>query len=559
MPVASGIPARQAFFFFSNFTSQARISGKNSNFVHKNPFVMKKLPLGTQSFEVLRSTDCLYVDKTADIYRMIQEGRIYFLSRPRRFGKSLLVSTLEAVFKGKKELFEGLYIYDHWDWSQQYPVIRIDWTLISHSTPEEMKPSACLYLSEIAESQGIMLQGKTAPDCLRELILRLHEQTGKKVVVLIDEYDKPITSHLFDAHLDSVRGAVHDFYQVLKGADEHLRFVFLTGVSKFSGLSVFSALNQLTDISLSPAFASICGYTQQELESNFADYINVTAEHLKMTREYLLDRICYWYDGYSWDGKTSIYNPYSTLMFFHERRFTSYWFDTGTPTFLIDIIQRRNSTNTVLKPLVVDDSVFKGYNPPEIGEVTLLYQTGYLTIKRIEPVDEELLYTLGIPNSEVNRAFLTHLLKAYGKYPIEQVDSLRRTMERQINACDEAGFAESLEIMIATVPYELHRTDEAYYHTMMLIWMRLLGFRIQGEKPNNRGRADALWEQPGQTVIAEIKYHAEKKTDVLLDEAMAQIHDRRYYNTSSGKVLLLGIAFSGKEVACRMEVLNRNA
>jgi hypothetical protein len=343
----------------------------------------------------------------------------------------------------------------------------------------------------------------------------------------------------------------------MKGADEHLQFIFLTGVSKFSGLSVFSALNNLRDITLSSPFASICGYTQEELENNFSEYIATTAEYLNMTREYLLEQIRYWYNGYTWDGKTAIYNPFSTLMFFAEQRFNSYWFRTGTPTFLIDIIQRRNRTDAVLEPLVVSDSVFDGYSPPDIGEVPLLFQTGYLTIKQIELIDGCASYTLGVPNSEVNRALMTCLLAAYGKYPGEQIDQLHLTMKRQISACDEAGFARSLEVMVATVPYELHRTDEAYYHTMMLIWMRLLGFEIHGEVPNSLGRADAVWEQPGVTVVAEIKYHARKKIDTLLKEAMKQIHEQRYYNKYlSGKVILLGIAFSGKHVGCRLEVLN---
>jgi hypothetical protein len=397
---------------------------------------MKNLPIGIQSFEKLRESDCLYVDKPKEIHKIISTGGVYFLSRPRRFGKSLLISTIEAVFKGKKELFEGLYIYNQWDWSQQYPVIRIDWTLIDHSTPEKMENSLCRYLRNIAERQGIALCGKTPPDCFDELLSLLHEQTGEKVVVLIDEYDKPVTSHLFDSHLDVIRTAVHDFYQVMKGADEHLRFIFLTGVSKFSGLSIFSALNNLNDITLHKQYASICGYTQKELESNFPEYIDSAAEYLEMTREHLLERIRYWYDGYTWDGKTSIYNPFSTLMFFSAQEFTDYWFRTGTPTFLIDIIQRRNRTDAVLEPLVVSTTVFEGYNPPDIGEVPLLFQTGL-------------------------------------------------------------------------------------------------------------------------TVIAEIKYHAEKKTDALLQEAMAQIHERRYYNSCLGRVILLSVAFSGKDVACRMEELKQ--
>jgi hypothetical protein len=516
---------------------------------------MKQLPIGRQSFEDLRKNDCLYVDKTEIIYRILSEGKIYFLSRPRRFGKSLLVSTLEAIFKGRKELFEGLYIYDKWDWSQQYPVIKIDWTQIDHPTLEEMKINMVDYLEDIARDYQITLDSDSASTCFRKLIRALHDQTGKKVVVLIDEYDKPVTAHFSDAFLKPVQTAVHDFYQVMKGSDDYLQFIFLTGVSKFSGLSIFSALNNPQDITLHGRYAAVCGYTQEELESNFTEYIGSAAEYLDMTREKVLERIRYWYNGYTWDGKTAIYNPFSTLNFFNIREFGNYWFRTGTPTFLIDIIRRRNRANVVLEPMAVDDSIFNGYDPENIGEVSLLFQTGYLTVKQKELIDGRPQYTLGVPNSEVNEALLTCLLQAYGKYPDEQIDDLRKTMQRQIASCDEAGFARSLERMIAAVPAELHIPRESYYHSLMLIWMRLLGFRVHGEAPNNIGRADAVWEQPDLTVVAEIKYHAKKKTASLLNEAMTQIHDRRYYNPYSGKILLLGVAFSGKNVGCRMEEL----
>ncbi|MDR2757405.1 MAG: AAA family ATPase, partial [Planctomycetaceae bacterium] len=381
---------------------------------------MKNLPIGIQSFEDLRSNNYLYVDKTEIIHRMISTGKCYFLSRPRRFGKSLLVSTMEAIFKGRKELFDGLYIYDKWDWSQNYPVIRIDWTRINLSTVDKMEISLCRYLRSIAQRYKITLLGETVSDCFDELIMLLYEQTGEKVVVLIDEYDKPITSHLFDSQLDIIRKTVHDFYQVLKGSDEYLRFIFLTGVSKFSGLSIFSALNNLNDITLHKQFVSICGYTQEELENNFPEYIDSVADYLNMTKEKVLEQIRYWYNGYTWDGKTAIYNPFSTLMFFYAQHFNDYWFNTGTPTFLIDIIQRRNRTNTILEPFVVSDNIFKGYSLPDIEETPLLFQTGYLTIRHKELIDGIPRYTLGVPNSEVNKAFLTCLLEAYGKYPIEQ-------------------------------------------------------------------------------------------------------------------------------------------
>ncbi|MDR1140106.1 MAG: AAA family ATPase, partial [Planctomycetaceae bacterium] len=290
---------------------------------------MKNLPIGRQSFEDLRNNDCLYVDKTEIIYRIIAEGKVYFLSRPRRFGKSLLMSTMEAIFKGRKELFEGLYIYDKWDWSQQYPVIKIDWAGIDHSTPERMEKDLVFYLKKIAENYQITLEEESAVGYFRALIESLHNITGKQVVVLIDEYDKPITSHLFDSQLKTIRTAVHDFYQIMKASDKHLKFVFLTGVSKFSGLSVFSALNNLDDITLRQKYATVCGYTQEELESNFSEYIDSAAEYLGREREHLLKRIRHWYNGYTWDGKTAVYNPFSTLKFFQVQRFAGYWFGTG--------------------------------------------------------------------------------------------------------------------------------------------------------------------------------------------------------------------------------------
>jgi hypothetical protein len=518
---------------------------------------MKRLPLGIQTFEEIRSNGCVYVDKTEAVYNIASNVKVCFLSRPRRFGKSLLISTFNALFSGRKELFEGLYIYDKWDWSQQYPVIRIDWTLIDHSTPEEMKMSMAIHLKRIAQAHQLTLKSQSASDCFAELIMLLHDKTGKPVVILIDEYDKPITKHLFSPHLKAIKDAVHDFYQVMKGDDENIRFIFLTGVSKFSGLSVFSALNNLTDVSLHQRYASICGYTQEELESNFSEYIDAAAGHLGMTREDLLGEIRYWYNGYSWDGQTAVYNPFSTMNFFDMQEFIDYWYATGTPTFLIEMIQRCDNPNIVLEDIAVDNSLFKGYDPANINETIMLFQTGYLTVKQKELNRGIPSYTLGVPNMEVSKAFLTYMLKLYGQYSNEQfIDKLRKTMEAQIIACDEAGFARSLEVMTATVPYGINKINEAYYHTMMLIWMRLLGFKIHGETPNDRGRADAVWEQPGVTVVAEIKYHAKKKTGALLKEAMKQIHDRRYYNRYLGKVILLGVAFAGRNVGCRMEVIH---
>jgi hypothetical protein len=521
---------------------------------------MKNLPIGIQSFKDLRSKDFLYIDKTEDILQLVTTGKVYFLSRPRRFGKSLLVSTLEEVFKGNKPLFEGLYIYDKWDWTQQYPVIRLDFAGFNHSTAENLQKDIERVISGIAQQYGIVLT-REAAGSFSELIQKLHETTGKQVVVLVDEYDKPITEHLLNPDdVAANRKTLHSFYQVLKAADEHLQFAFLTGVSKFSGVSIFSALNNLNDITLDDKYASICGYTQPELENYFADYIDDVAQQVDMSREDLLAEIRVSYDGYSWDGKTPVYNPFSTLMFFDKKRFANYWFRTGTPTFLIELLKKRNQVAPIFNPIHTDEDAFDSYDPDRISEIPLLFQTGYLTIKQMEMTFGRAKYTLGIPNSEVNESLLRYLLSAYSEYPADQVPELKNNMQRQIRNCDVSGFEQSIRSMLANIPYNLHIPSEAYYHSLLLLWLKMLGFDIQGEVLTNIGRMDTVWHQPELTVIAEIKYHAKKKLDTLLNEALTQINDRKYYEKYlHHKVILMAVAFSGREASCRMMELPNDA
>ncbi|MDR1865768.1 MAG: ATP-binding protein [Bacteroidales bacterium] len=522
---------------------------------------MKKLPIGTQSFEVLRTEDLLYVDKTEDIHRLITNNRIIFLSRPRRFGKSLLVSTLDAVFSGRKELFEGLWIYDKWDWTRQFPVIRIDWTRISHSDPEEMKGSLASYVRRIADNYQIQLVSASASDCFSELIEKLHRKTGEKVVILIDEYDKPVTSHLLDEHLEPVRMLVHDFYQVMKGADEHIRFIFLTGVSKFAGLSVFSALNNPNDITLTEKYATICGYTQPELENYFTEYIDDTAQHLEMTRDELLSLIRTWYNGYSWDGKTAVYNPFSTLLFFDNQEFANYWFRTGTPTFLIRLIRKGHETGRILTPVTISANAFDSYDPKNIRVIPLMFQTGYLTIKKKILEKGRPLYTLEFPNAEVGEALMEQLFYAYTSYPVEETEDLRQRMWRQLRDHNTEGLEQCLREMIAAIPYLEVVKTEAWYHSVMLLWLRLLGFELTGELPTNFGRIDAVWFFPGHAIIVEVKSQP-KQGDIskLLDAALKQIHEKRYYERFMGErqVSLLGVAFAGNEIGCRIESLLLN-
>jgi hypothetical protein len=335
-------------------------------------------------------------------------------------------------------------------------------------------------------------------------------------------------------------------------------------VTKVAKVSIFSVLNSPNDISLSVKYVSICGYTQEELERDFAEHIDDTAIRLEMTRGDLLDKIRKMYDGYTWDGKTSVYNPYSTLSFFSKQKFSNYWFETGTPTFLINRLKKRGLAKTVLDPVIVDSSAFNSYDPDELEDIPLLFQTGYLTVKDEEMTDGDALYTLGVPNLEVRESLMRHLLNAFTQYPVEQLGTLGREMLRQIRNCDEEGLTNNLRLMLAGVPSILQAKEEgaedaneARYHIIFQVWMTLLGFNIQSEKPTNIGRIDAVLEQDESVIVAELKYHATTKTDTLLKQAIAQIREKRYYEPFlDRKVILLGIAFSGKEVNCRIEQLS---
>jgi hypothetical protein len=354
--------------------------------------------------------------------------------------------------------------------------------------------------------------------------------------------------------LEAFQTKVHDFYQVMKGADEFLQFVLLTGVSRFSGLSIFSALNNPDDITLQKEYVSICGYTQKELESNFSEHIDVAAEYLEMTKEEVLEQIRYWYNGYTWDGKTAIYNPFSTMKFFKNQRFTDYWFRSGTPTFLMNMIRNRNRSDAVLEPVVVGKDIFDGYDPANIDEVPLLFQTGYLTVKKIELTGIRAQYTLGIPNMEVKEALMKHLLSAYSANNVATIHSMIPRIQSQIYEGKTAALEQSLRSLLAHIPNNLHVETESYYHSLFLFLVATLGFDIQGEILTNIGRIDAVWRQPGLTVVAEIKYSAEKKIENLLNSAMRQIRRQKYYEAylNDTKVMLMAIAFAGKEIKCRM-------
>jgi hypothetical protein len=504
----------------------------------------------------------LYVDKTREILALVGSGKVFFLSRPRRFGKSLLVSTLEALFKGEKALFEGLYIADKVDWDDRYPVIKLDWGGIGHSTAAQMEESTLGFLDRIAKANQIALTAKSASDSFEELIESLYQKAGKQVVVLVDEYDMPILDALNGPveAIDEIRQFLQSFYKVLKAADEHLRFVLLTGVSKFAKVSIFSGLNNLRDITLSNDYATICGYTQEELETCFASYIEEFAQAEHIGKQDVLDLIRQWYNGFSWDGLHTVYNPFSTLLLFAEKAMRSYWFDSGTPTFLVGLIKERNDVKFLLEPSRMNDEEFNSFDYRTLDTKVLMFQTGYLTVKKIdkEPFGSGEIYTLGIPNEEVRRAMLQYLVGSFSAYPIGNTASMRSSMMGQLFEGDVSDFEASAKEMFAHIPYQLHLPREAYYHSLLLLWLNLIGFEVQAEVSTDKGRIDAVWTWEERVVIAEVKFAAKGKAETLVESALSQIREKRYherYASENRRIALLGIGFAGKNIACRMTEL----
>ena len=363
--------------------------------------VLKRLPVGIQTYEKLVNNNCLYVDKTEYIYKMINLGSYIFLSRPRRFGKSLLVSTLQAYFEGKKELFKGLFIDSvEKEWTE-YPVLRFDMSLAKHQTKEDL-PRYLLYILEKNEDKFGLKSDIIDPNLrLTNLITTVYEQTGKQVVVLIDEYDAPLLDVAHEkVKLDDLRQIMRNFYSPLKACDPYLRFVFITGITKFSQLSIFSELNNLKNISMDPAFAAVCGISEEEIQTQMSDYLDDFAVHQEITREEAMTALKKQYDGYhfSWPSP-DMYNPFSLLNAFQDRMLKSYWFESGTPTFLIEMMRMFNVKRSDIEEKWVVESAFNVTLENMNSILPVLYQTGCLTIKNCDKRID--LYRLDIPNQEV--------------------------------------------------------------------------------------------------------------------------------------------------------------
>ncbi len=501
---------------------------------------MKDLTSYTYSFEELIRGQFLYVDKTEYIWNMIRPATAgYFLSRPRRFGKSLTVSTLKAVFQGKKELFKGLAIYDKpYDW-KQYPVIHLDMNGLDFSSVEELESSLCDLVTEVAVSHELTLESANAASMFRTLINRLAEE--EQVVILIDEYDKPILNNLGKSHAQKILDKLKVFYSVIKAFESKERFVFVTGVTKFCHVSLFSELNNLTDITMNRDYATMFGYTQDEFETYFADRIDAACKQLNMPREELLPEIKAWYDGYRFHAKSeSVYNPVSLAQYFtNDMEFNNYWFSTGTPSFLMELIKktRFDFENVLSRP--VSAVAFEAFEVDKIDPLSLLLQTGYLTIKSLEKKFNMPWYWLDFPNQEVSVSFNTYLLNAYVEKSRSDVTNFCELLADSMVNGNIEQLHKALEVFFAGIPYDVHHKDESNFQNIFFAIFRLLGYYIKAESRTSDGRIDAVTETDKWIYLFEFKLDKD-------DSALEQIKEKEYfkpYLLSNKRIMLVGVNF----------------
>ncbi len=497
-----------------------------------------KYPLGIQTFAKIIEDQLLYVDKTAIIGELLRGGSVYFLSRPRRFGKSLLISTLDALFSGKKALFEGLAITDTDYNFTAYPVIRVDFSGGRFVTADELEKHISSILDNCAHKYGVELFQEVFTLRFKELVIKLHEKTGQKVVLLVDEYDKPILNNLKNTSvLDEIKEVMAAFYAMVKAQDENLRFVFITGVSKFAKVSIFSGMNSLTDLTLHKRYATLCGITEQELMQYFDRPIAMLAEEEQMDKQQLLAKIKHWYNGYQFHPRAvGVYNPFSLLSLFEFEEFNNYWYSTATPTFLLDLLQTKQYDLTTMGQLEVSESAFTSVEPEDMDVLSLFVQTGYLTIKGYRNAR----YTLDFPNYEVKRSFFESVATRYSRLEKGLGDIYIYDLVDYLNAGKLDDFFKTLKIFFANIPYELTVDREKYYQSLFYAIVTMIGLSVDAEVSTNRGRIDCVMQTADTIYIIEFKLNGTK------EEALKQIQDKQYaqkYLRSNKSIVLLGVEF----------------
>ncbi len=511
----------------------------------------QSLPIGIQDFTTIRREGFYYVDKTPLIRQLVDEGRHYFLSRPRRFGKSLLLDTLRALFAGEEALFRGLAIHPHWDWSVTHPVVRLSFGS-KYDGPENIERNITHQLGLIEHAAGLapVPAAEAAPERLHTLLYHLHRQTGQRVVILVDEYDKPILDGLHDpdrarANREYLRGV----YGIIKDSAAHVRFVLVTGVSMFSKVSLFPDLNNLEDISLDPRFATLCGYTDADIDTVFAPELDGLDR----------DMIRTWYNGYNWLGSDRLYNPFDVLLLLRKREFRPYWFETGSPRFLFETLKRKSVSPIELEGMLADRALVSRFDVEDISAEALLFQTGYLTITEEIQEGHRTLYRLDSPNQEVKLSLndeLLAFLSPKSRMPSDEGATLRDRLE----AGDFTGFAETLKAWLASIPYQWHATGdlaryEAWYASLLHMCFRAIGVDVRAEAATNHGRADMVVHLGGQVFILEFKMaNSTDGADAALDAAFVQMRARGYADTYHGQPVHRVAIACGRDVRNLLEV-----
>jgi len=504
----------------------------------------RKLPIGIQTFSDIRTQGYLYVDKTALVWQVANGGKPFFLSRPRRFGKSLLLSTFEAYFEGRKELFEGLAIEKLEDKWEKHPVFHMDLNARKYERAEDLIAMLNQFLEKWEAIYGTEKQDRAPEERFAYVIQKAYERTGKGVVVLIDEYDKPLLQVLHNNDLlEAYRIILKAFYGTLKSNDSCLRFAFLTGVTKFSQVSVFSDLNQLNDISMIKAYATICGLTKQELLDNFVPELEALAEENELSFDEVMETMTQQYDGYHFHPKgEGVYNPFSVLNAFYKQEFGNYWFQTGTPTFLVKSLQKADyDLRTLMDGVEASALTFTEYRAEADNPIPLIYQSGYLTIKEFD--NRFRIYTLGFPNDEVRYGFLNFLVPFYTPITDDKKNFYIGKFIHELERGEIDAFMQRFQAFFADFPYELNDKTERHYQVIVYLIFKLMGQFTQSEVHSAKGRADAVVQTPNYTYVFEFKLNG------TAEEALQQINDKGYaepFKTDNRQVMKVGVEFSAE-------------
>ena len=499
------------------------------------------MPIGIQSFEKLRRENYVYIDKTEIMYRLVNTSNPYFLSRPRRFGKSLMLSTMEAYFLGKRDLFKGLAIERlETEWNT-HAVLHLDLNAEKYDSPERLHDMLERQLRGWEKTYETGGEGITHSGRFMEVIKKAYEKTGRGVVILIDEYDKPLLNSFHDEALQKAfRETLTAFYTVLKSADQWLRFVFITGVTKFAQMGIFSNLNQLKDISLDPRYAALCGLTGDEIRADFVPELKLLAKENNLDDEACMERLTRMYDGYHFNYRNmvGIYNPFSILNVLDSTMFENYWFASGTPTFLAEMLKKTDFDLRELDGIEVSAASLSDDRANINNPVPMIYQSGYLTIKKYD--ERFQIYTLGFPNDEVKYGFLNFVTPFYTPVAESETSFYIGKFIHELESGDVDAFLTRLRAFFAGISYELNNRTERHYQTIFYLVFKLMGQFSETEVRSAKGRADAVVK------TADYIYVFEFKLDGSADQALAQINDRGYlipYTVDGRKLVKIGVNF----------------